>query len=69
MGIVFEICLIVFITLFPPFQSVFHTSPLGVADYAFLCCLPPLVLAVEEARKALFRRIKRRRARASAEGR
>ena len=69
-GIVFEICLIVFITLFPPLQSVFHTSPLGVADYAFLCCLPPLVLAVEEARKALFRQIKRRRAqRASAEGR
>ena len=60
-GIVFEVCLIVFITLFPPFQAVFHTSPLGVWDYAFLCCLPPIVLAVEEARKALFRHVKRRR--------
>lgn len=60
-GIVFEVCLIVFITLFPPFQAVFHTSPLGVWDYAFLCCLPPVVLAVEEARKALFRHVKRRR--------
>ena len=69
-GIVFEVCLIVFITLFPPLQHVFHTSPLGVWDYAFLCCLPPLVLVVEEARKALFRLVKRRRAeRAGAEGR
>ena len=66
-GIVFEVCLIVFITLFPPFQAVFHTSPLGAWDYAFLCCLPPLVLAIEEARKALFRHVKRRRE--GAEGR
>ena len=69
-GIVFEICLIVFITLFPPFQQVFHTSPLGLFDYVFLCCLPPLVLAVEEGRKAVFRLVRRRRAnRAGAEER
>ena len=69
-GIVFEVILIVFITIFPPFQAVFHTSPLGVLDYAFLCCLPPLVLAVEEARKAVFRHVRRRRAeRAGAEER
>ena len=69
-GIVFEVCLIVFITLFPPFQQVFHTSPLGLFDYVFLCCLPPLVLAVEEGRKAVFRLVRRRRAnRAGAEER
>jgi magnesium-transporting ATPase (P-type) len=55
-GIVFEIALIVFITLFPPFQQVFHTSPLALADYGFLCLLPPLILLVEEARKALVRK-------------
>jgi magnesium-transporting ATPase (P-type) len=55
-GIVFEIGLIVFITLFPPFQQVFHTSPLTLADYGFLCLLPPLILLVEEARKALVRK-------------
>lgn len=69
-GIVFEVCLIVFITLFPPFQAIFHTGPLGLTDYIFLCCLPPIVLAVEEARKALFRHVRRRRAeRAGAEER
>ena len=61
-GILFEIVLVVIITLFPPFQGIFHASPLGVADYAFLCCLPPLVLAIEELRKAVFRRVKGRRA-------
>jgi magnesium-transporting ATPase (P-type) len=55
-GIVFEICLIAFITVFPPFQQVFHTSPLGLADYGFLCLLPAIVLAVEETRKAIVRK-------------
>ena len=55
-GIVFEICLIAFITVFPPFQQVFHTSPLGMNDYLFLCLLPPIVLALEEARKAIVRK-------------
>jgi magnesium-transporting ATPase (P-type) len=55
-GIIFEICLIVFITLFPPFQDVFHTSPLSLTDYGFLCLLPPLILFVEEIRKAIVRK-------------
>ena len=54
-GIVFEIFLIVFITLFPPFQSVFHTCPLNLADYGFLAVLPFVVLGIEEARKAIVR--------------
>ncbi|MDD4381711.1 MAG: cation-transporting P-type ATPase, partial [Atopobiaceae bacterium] len=61
-GIIFEICLIVFITLFPPFQSVFHTSPLELSDYLFLCCLPVVVLALEECRKAIVRSIHKRKA-------
>lgn len=55
-GIVFEIALIVFLTLFPPLQGVFHTGPLGVQDYLFLCCIPPIVVAIEELRKAWLRR-------------
>ncbi len=56
-GIVFEIVLIVAVTLLPPLQQVFHTSPLALEDYAFLVALPPLILAVEEARKAVCHRL------------
>lgn len=61
-GIVFEVALIVFLTVFPPLQGVFHTAPLGWQDYVFLCCIPPVVVAIEEARKAWLRcRAARRR--------
>ena len=59
-GIVFEVALIVFLTMFPPLQAVFHTAPLGWQDYAFLCCIPPVVFVIEEARKAWLRRRARR---------
>ena len=55
-GILFEIALIIFITLFPPFQSVFHTSPLVLNDFVFLVLLPPVILLLEEARKAIVRK-------------
>ena len=55
-GILFEVALIVFITLFPPIQDVFHTCPLNAWDYLYLVLLPPAVLALEEARKAIVRR-------------
>lgn len=55
-GILFEIVLIVFITLFPPFQGVFHTSPLLLSDYVFLVLLPPVILLLEECRKAIVRK-------------
>ena len=61
-GIVFEVALIVFLTVFPPLQSVFHTAPLAWQDYVFLCCIPPVVIAIEEARKAWLRRRDARRA-------
>ena len=60
-GIVFEVALIVFLTVFPPLQGVFHTAPLGWQDYVFLCCIPPVVVAIEEARKAWLRRRAARR--------
>ena len=55
-GILFEIVLIIFITLFPPFQGVFHTSPLLLNDYVFLVLLPPVILLIEECRKAIVRK-------------
>ena len=54
-GIAFEVALIVLLTLVPPLQQVFHTAPLGWQDYVFLCCIPPMVIALEEARKAWLR--------------
>lgn len=60
-GIVFEVALIVFLAVFPPLQGVFHTAPLGWQDYVFLCCIPPVVVAIEEARKAWLRRRAARR--------
>ena len=54
-GIAFEVVLIVFLTMFPPLQGVFHTAPLAWQDYVFLCCIPPGVVAIEEARKAWLR--------------
>ncbi len=54
-GIAFEVALIVFLTVFPPLQGVFHTGPLGWQDYVFLCCIPPVVIGIEEARKAWLR--------------
>lgn len=63
-GIVFEVVLLVILTTFPPLQGVFHTGPLAWQDYAFLCCIPPVVIAIEEIRKAWLRR--RERARAAA---
>ncbi len=55
-GILFEIVLIVAITVLPPLQVVFHTTPLAWQDYLFLCCIPPIVVAIEEVRKAWLRR-------------
>lgn len=56
-GIVFEIALIVFLTIFPPLQGVFHTAPLGWQDYVFLACIPFVVFAIEEVRKLVVRRM------------
>lgn len=60
-GIVFEVVLLVVLTTFPPLQGVFHTAPLAWQDYAFLCCIPPVVIAIEEIRKAWLRRRERAR--------
>jgi len=55
-GVIFEILVIFVLVYLPPFQSVFHTTGLGLNDWLLLCIWPPLVLLVEEVRKAWLRR-------------
>ena len=56
LGIIIEIIIIVCLVYLPPFQSVFHTTALNLSDWALLCAWPPLILFIEEIRKAIARR-------------
>ena len=55
-GIAVEVAMIAVLVYTPGLQEVFHTAPLGPWNWAFLLLWPPVVLGVEEARKALVRR-------------
>ena len=54
-GIVTEIVLLVLITEVPVLQTVFHTAPLGWDDCVYLCCIPFVILGIEELRKLILR--------------
>ena len=60
LGVLFELFLIAVLVYFPPLQYVFHTSPLTGGDWLLLCAWPPLVLLLEEARKILMNRKRKR---------
>ena len=49
-GIVTEIVLLVLIAEVP-----FHTTPPGRDDYVYLCCIPFVILGIEELRKLIWR--------------
>jgi len=51
-GIIFEVVLIIALVYLPPLQSVFHTLGLDLSDWLLLCAWPPLILLIEEVRKA-----------------
>jgi magnesium-transporting ATPase (P-type) len=55
-GIAFEISLLAALAYVPGLQRAFHMGPLGGWEWLFLLIWPPLILAAEEARKALVRR-------------
>ena len=55
-GIAFEIILIFTLIYLPALQSIFHTASLDLTDWLFLCIWPPIILFIEEARKAWIRR-------------
>ena len=54
-GVATEIVLISLLMYLPPLHQVFGTAPLGAAEWAFLVCVPVVVLALDEARKAFIR--------------
>lgn len=56
-GIILEVILLLVIMHVPLFQKVFGTAPIGVQSWIFLICIPPIILAIEEIRKAISRRI------------
>ncbi len=58
-GIIIEILLINSIIYIPFLQEIFQTQPIGIREWAFLIILPPLILLIEEARKAISRRFKK----------
>ena len=54
-GIVTEIVLLLLIAEVPLLQTVFHTTPPGRDDYVYLCCIPFVILGIEELRKLIWR--------------
>jgi Ca2+-transporting ATPase len=57
LGIILEIFLLVVIMYVPVLQEVFGTAPIGVKSWLFLFCIPPIILAIEEIRKAFSRKV------------
>lgn len=55
-GIIIEILLINSIIYIPFLQAIFQTEQIGIKEWAFLIILPPLILFIEETRKAISRR-------------
>lgn len=56
LGILIEVVLFALIVYVPFLQTIFHTAPLNVIDWLFLCIWPIIIVAIEEARKAFVRR-------------
>jgi Ca2+-transporting ATPase len=54
-GIAFEWILIAAIVSLPPLQSIFFTAPLNPGQWAILLLCPPILLGLEEGRKAIAR--------------
>ena len=48
--------LLVLITEVPILRTVFHTAPLSWDEYLYLCCIPFVILGIEELRKLIWRR-------------
>ena len=57
-GIVFELFLVGCLLYIPFLRDIFGLQPLGVPEYLFLLLPAPLLLAAEEARKLLMRRLR-----------
>ena len=56
LGIATEVAMIGLLAYTPGLQQLFHTGGLNIREWVFLLAWPPLVLGVEETRKAVVRR-------------
>lgn len=59
-GIAVELTLLCVLTYAPFMHKLFNTAALGLSDWAFLIIWPPIVILLEEARKAFLRKRDRR---------
>lgn len=56
-GIAAEILFLALIMYVPLLQDVFGTAPIGTKNWLLLFCVPPIILMIEEIRKAVSRRL------------
>jgi P-type Ca2+ transporter type 2C len=54
-GVATELLLLGFLVYVPALQDVFHTAPLGLREWAFALAWTPVVIVLDEGRKALLR--------------
>ena len=52
----FEIFFLLLFMHVPVLQDVFGTAPIGWESWIFLFCIPPIILMMEEIRKAFSRK-------------
>jgi len=60
-GIAAELLLLCALSCLPFLHGLFNTAPLGLREWAFLLWMPAAVLLIDELRKAVQRRLDRRR--------
>lgn len=60
LGIGVEIALLCLMMYVPFLRSFFDTAPIGIQEWLYLICIPPVILLVEELRKAFLRALSRR---------
>ncbi len=59
LGIAAELGLLLALVLVPPLRNIFGLAPLAIAEWSALLAVPPAMLALEEGRKWLVRRVHR----------
>ncbi len=59
LGIGIELVLFALIVYVPFLQTIFHTAPLDLIDWLFLCIWPFVIVGIEELRKMFVRRVKK----------
>jgi len=56
LGIAIELVLICALIYVPFLQGVFNTAPIGIKEWIMLLVIPPVIILIEETRKAFSRK-------------